>query len=87
MGVDWCLPLMAFGAVSKVHRRFFHQFLNTNEAKKLEGFQYLSVHEFLYRLVENPRGFFGHAKLCVALRLACDPGSRSTFDVRCTNPA
>ena len=69
MGVDWCLPLMAYGDASKVHQRLFHQSLNTNEAKKLESLQNLAIHEFLYRLVENPRGFFEHVKLWVVLRL------------------
>lgn len=74
MGVDWCLPLMAYGDVSQAHRRLFHQFLKTNEVKKLESFQYLAIHEFLYRLAENPRGFFGHTKLYVVLRLVRDHG-------------
>jgi hypothetical protein len=74
MGVDWCLPLMTYGDVSRVHRRLFHQILNTNEAKKLESFQYLVVHEFLYRLSDDPRGFFVHAKLCVVFRLVLDYG-------------
>ena len=65
MGVDWCLPLMSYGDVSKVHRRLLHQFLNTNEAKKLDKFLYMSIHEFLHRLAEDPKGFFGHVKLCV----------------------
>ena len=65
---------MKYGDVSRAHRRLFHQFLNTNEAKRLEGFQYLSIHEFLHQLVEDPNGFFGHTKLCVALmiRLVCN---------------
>lgn len=80
MGVDWCLPLMRYGDVSKVHRRLFHQFLNTDETEKLENFQYLCIHEFLYRLVESPKDFFGHTNLCVALRLVRD----RRFDVHCS---
>ena len=70
--VDWSLPLMMYGDASRVHRRLFHQSLNTNQAKKLESLQHLVTYEFLYRLVENPRGFFEHVTLWVMLRLARD---------------
>lgn len=67
---------MSYGDTSKVHRRLFHRFLNTNEVKRLEKFQYLSVHEFLHRLVENPKGFFGHVKLYgVAFSRDHEPGT------------
>ena len=70
--VDWSLPLMTYGDASRVHRRLFHQSLNTNQAKKLESLQHLVTYEFLYRLVEDPRGFFEHVTLWVVLRLARD---------------
>lgn len=81
MGVDWCLPLMPYGEATRVHhRRLFHQCLNTKKADKLENFQYTAVHEFLYRLVENPQGFFGHVNLCVVLRQT----GRHWFKVQCS---